>query len=266
MSSNQKDNCEHDGIKLVEKIPGDLVGTKEIKLKVKSYAGYASKNGNNLFCWFFEAQKCLEPDKAGDFPLLIWLNGGPGASSMAGCLLENSPYLIQANEAGTVAENPYAWNKETHIMYWDNPVDSEDELSDQFYEALQVFFKTFPVYRSCPLFITGESYGGKYIPAISEKIMERNQELRDKKDEAKIINLKGLAIGNPWMDPVLQTKMRLEVGFSLGFLDTKQYNTLIDQYNLLPELVNKQLWREAFDLNQKVKNELIACGGGHRYL
>ncbi len=260
--------------------PND-VESDQINLNVRSYAGYApTKNGKNLFCWFFECQQCVDPKKhkggnhpPGDFPLLIWLNGGPGASSMAGLMLENGPYLMASDAACTISENPYAWNKHAHIMYWDNPVGSgysfsddgqcvksEDELSDQFYAALQGFFDSYPVYRSCSLYITGESYGGKYIPAIGEKILENNDKLD--KDDPKIINLKGLSIGNPWMNAALQTKCRLDCGFELGFLDTKQYHTLMRHYDPLAELIANGSWKSAFDLNQRIKKELVACGGG----
>jgi vitellogenic carboxypeptidase-like protein len=274
------------GIKQVKSIPGNLIGTSTINLNVKSYAGYASEeNGSNLFCWFFECQKCVDCDEGvddekrsnqpGDFPLLIWLNGGPGASSLNGLFLENGPYLMASDAVGTIFENPYAWNKEAHIMYWDNPVgsgysfndneryvNSEDELSDQFYAALQVFFREYSEYSSCPLYITGESYGGKYIPAIAEKILEKNQKVRENEgDKDIIINLKGLSIGNPWMYAALQTKIRIQIGFDLGFLDTGQYKRLMEQYEPLPGLIEEGLWRKAFDLNQGIKNELIACGG-----
>ena len=260
----------------VESIPGDLENSFTIKLDVKSYAGYASaENGSYLFTWFFGCQKCTDEKDAADFPLLIWLNGGPGGSSMAGAMLENGPYQMQSDEKSTLKANPYAWNKEAHIMYWDNPVgagysfnenkeyvNNEDELSDKFYNALQSFYDDMPPqYRDCPLYVTGESYGGKYIPAITEKILINNDKNREDGNTDRIIKLKGMAIGNPWMDPVMQTKFRLETGFELGFLDTKQYETLMKSYNILPQLVDSKEWKLAFELNQSLKNKLIACGG-----
>ncbi len=263
-------------IKPVESIPGNLLNTTQIKFNVKSYAGYASaKNGSHLFTWFFGCQKCVDEKDAGNFPLLIWLNGGPGASSMAGAMLENGPYLMKSDEMGTVYQNPNAWNKEAHIMYWDNPVgagysynehkkyvNNEDQLSDQFYEALQSFYDAMPrQYRDCPLFVTGESYGGKYIPAITEKIMENNDKNREAGHTHRLINIKGMAIGNPWMDPVMQTKFRLETGFQLGFLDTRQHEILMNLYKKLPGLIQHGEWPQAFKLNQELKNKLVACGG-----
>lgn len=287
-----KTKAERDnGIRLVERFSANLIGTKWIDLKVKSYAGYASSGRDHMFCWFFESQTCMPGDDPGKFPLLIWLNGGPGGSSLLGLLLENGPYLMRNTDTGSIVENPYSWNKEAHIMYWDNPVGSgysyndgafkdgkrlkngkpgsyvedEKDLGMRFYKALQVFYHEHPEYRRCPLYITGESYGGKYIPAIANTIMKMNDRRKKSKSCKKRwqhIKLKGLAIGNPWMTAVLQTRLRLECGFELGFLDTKQYKTLMRQYRCLPGLIDYGEWQDAFDLNQQIKDELIACGGG----
>ncbi len=46
-------------------------------------------HGVNLFYWFFESRGT--PDKD---PLVVWLTGGPGCSSMLALLVENGPFLI----------------------------------------------------------------------------------------------------------------------------------------------------------------------------
>lgn len=53
-------------------------------------------------------------------PLIIWFNGGPGCSSMLGFLQETGPYVLE-DGATTYTENAYSWNKETNILYVDQP-------------------------------------------------------------------------------------------------------------------------------------------------
>lgn len=40
------------------------------------------------------------------------------------------------------------------------------------YLALKEFFRLFPEYSKNQLFLTGESYGGIYIPTLAERVME----------------------------------------------------------------------------------------------
>ena len=54
----------------------------------------------SLFYWLFTSEK-----EDADTPLVIWLNGGPGASSLTGALLENGP--IRLNADGTTSYNQF---------------------------------------------------------------------------------------------------------------------------------------------------------------
>lgn len=69
----------------------------------------------NTFFWFFESRK--DPANA---PLAIWLNGGPGGSSLLGALSENGPCFV-ANDSRTTYLNPWSWNNEVNILYLDEP-------------------------------------------------------------------------------------------------------------------------------------------------
>lgn len=283
------------GVKPVKQIPGDLVGTRTVNLNVRSYAGFVDHGADHMFLWLFEAQGCLGTEKqkdaqVADFPLLIWLNGGPGASSMFGALSENGPYLIQNSDTGSVAENPHAWNQKAHIMYVDNPVgagysynddgkyvDNERDLGERFYQMLQGLFKdpAYAKYAKCPLYFTGESYGGKYLPFICDTIRQKTHGVDEdggsccsylppvKPADADDvpINLQGMAVGNPYYDAALQTEARLEMGQMLGYLDTNQYTKLMGYQKVLKEAVDKGDWLKAFNYNQGIKKDLIACGG-----
>merc|ERR1719461_576548 len=70
-----------------------------------------------LFYWFTEKVGGSVP---GETPTLIWLNGGPGASSMTGFLIENiGPYTLDGE---TLTINKYAWTDKYNLLIIDNPV------------------------------------------------------------------------------------------------------------------------------------------------
>ena len=65
---------------------------------------------------------------------------------------------------------------------------NEEDVASDLYEALQQFFTLFPDLRqNNDFFVSGESYAGKYVPAITFKIHTMNEATKDKK---KLINLK----------------------------------------------------------------------------
>ena len=53
-------------------------------------------------------------------PLLVWLQGGPGGSSLFGLFNENGPIVV--DETGTASKRKATWNSEYHMLYIDNPV------------------------------------------------------------------------------------------------------------------------------------------------
>ena len=83
---------------------------------VKSYSGYVDIAENqHIFWWFFEARN-QDPTTA---PLTIWINGGPGSSSMIGLFQENGPCGIDSK--GELTYNPYAWKCVISTVQQDEP-------------------------------------------------------------------------------------------------------------------------------------------------
>ena len=81
------------------------------------YSGYLKTDveGNELFYVFIPSQRSPKDD-----PLLLWLNGGPGCSSLKGMLSENGPVLYD-KESQQFKLNDYSWNKNASILYIDSP-------------------------------------------------------------------------------------------------------------------------------------------------
>ncbi|KAG4983061.1 hypothetical protein JHK87_027810 [Glycine soja] len=70
-----------------------------------------------LFYWFFEAQS--EPSKK---PLLLWLNGGLGCSSIGyGAVVEIGPLIVNKNGEG-LHFNTHSWIQEANLLFVESPV------------------------------------------------------------------------------------------------------------------------------------------------
>ena len=111
---------------------------------------------------------------------MLWLNGGPGCSSLLGFFQEHGPWVIDDFET-EIKENPYPWNKNASVMYLESPagvgysmanndtdlVQNDMTQSEDAFIALQAWFEKFPERKTNPLWITGESYGGIYVPYLT---------------------------------------------------------------------------------------------------
>ncbi|KAK3131804.1 hypothetical protein QOZ80_6AG0511690 [Eleusine coracana subsp. coracana] len=150
---------------LVPRVPG-----QPFNPSFAHYAGYVTvseQRGAALFYWFFEAAE----DPASK-PLVLWLNGGPGCSSIAfGPGEEVGPFHVNADGKG-VHLNPYSWNKVANILFLDSPVGvgysysntSDDVLTNgdartakDSLAFLLKWLERFPQYKGREFYLTGES-------------------------------------------------------------------------------------------------------------
>lgn len=175
---------------------------------VNQYSGYLDilNEDKHFFYWFFESRNDPKND-----PVILWLNGGPGCSSLTGLFFELGPSSIDAKLKPI--NNPHSWNNNASVIFLDQPVNvgysylgenGDSSVSNtvaagkDVYAFLKLFFKQFPQFNKGQTFhIAGESYAGHYIPVFAEEILSHPAEKRG-------FNLDSVLIGNGLTDPLTQ--------------------------------------------------------------
>ncbi|KAJ3249591.1 Cell death protease [Chytriomyces hyalinus] len=139
------------------------------------------------FFWYFPAPKKLNSSK-----LVVWLNGGPGCSSMEGLWTENGPFAF--NDNGNMTSNPNSWHLQANLLFIEQPVGtgfSTDEsssefdllaLAQSFYAFLDNFVQVFKDTKNMDLLLNAVVWS-----------------------DGTPIQLKGIAMGNPQMDKSIQS-------------------------------------------------------------
>ncbi|XP_009631140.1 serine carboxypeptidase 24-like [Nicotiana tomentosiformis] len=212
------------------------------------FSGYVTVNENHgraLFYWLTEAT--TQPEKK---PLVLWLNGGPGCSSVAyGASEEIGPFRI--NKTGSsLYLNKYSWNKVANILFLESPAgvgfsytntssdlkDSGDKRTAQ--DALIFltrWMSRFPQYKYRDFYISGESYAGHYVPQLAHAIVNYN-----KKFPHPIINLKGIIVGNAVTDNKYDGIGTVTYWWSHSMISDNTYKKIMHSCNFTSENSSKQ--------------------------
>ncbi|GAB0097761.1 venom serine carboxypeptidase-like [Sergentomyia squamirostris] len=232
---------------------------------VTSYAGFLTIHkdfNSNMFFWYFRAQN--DSDNA---PVLLWLQGGPGITSLYGLFVENGPFSV--NEKLEYPPREFSWHKNHHLLYIDNPVGTgfsftddeegysktEAEVGQNLHEALQQFFTLFPDLRKRDFFLSGESYGGKFVPALGYYIHQQNSNAT----ENEVIRLKGMAIGDGLSDPINQLNYG-DYLFQIGLIDHNGKKLLEEYVSAARTFIQEGNYIAAFEtLNSLVSGENALC-------
>eukprot|EP00276_Gloeochaete_wittrockiana_P015291 CAMPEP_0184350174 /NCGR_PEP_ID=MMETSP1089-20130417/37522_1 /TAXON_ID=38269 ORGANISM="Gloeochaete wittrockiana, Strain SAG46.84" /NCGR_SAMPLE_ID=MMETSP1089 /ASSEMBLY_ACC=CAM_ASM_000445 /LENGTH=470 /DNA_ID=CAMNT_0026682763 /DNA_START=35 /DNA_END=1447 /DNA_ORIENTATION=+ len=201
-STSTKTTPDYASKDVAQSPPFKVTGLPNLKeaIPFQQYTGYIVVNTTyerSLFYWFMESQSNPATD-----PVVLWLQGGPGCAGSWAIFQEHGPYRILPND--TVTLNNLSWNKKANVIYIDAPAgvgfsyanttlglqNNDNETALDNYNFLQGFFQVFPQFQSNPLWITGESYGGVYVPTLVNNIIDGpNQQLKNA--------LKGFMVGNP---------------------------------------------------------------------
>ncbi|KAJ3695274.1 hypothetical protein LUZ60_000651 [Juncus effusus] len=237
---------------------------KQARPTKSGYLPISLNSSSSLFYAFYEAGQPVSSLE--DTPLLLWLQGGPGCSSMLGNLFELGPWLLSPNSTSPVLyQNPFSWNRHFGLLFIDNPLGSgfsftsnfseiprdQSTIASHLYSALQYFISS-NNFQSRPFYITGESYAGKYVPSLGYYILSQNEHV----PSDMIINLKGVAIGDGLTHPVKQVATHADSVYFTGLINAKQKLQLENLQALAVNLTLEEKWREASDARGNILNWL----------
>ncbi|KAF4119409.1 hypothetical protein GMORB2_4928, partial [Geosmithia morbida] len=168
----------------------------------EAYAGLLSISDDldgpdKLYFWFQPS-----PNPAADKEILIWLNGGPGCSSLEGFLQENGPFLWQYGTYKPVP-NPWGWHHLTNVVWVEQPINTgfssgnvtakdEEDVARQFMGFFKNFIDTFGMH-GYKVYITGESYAGMYCPYIASAMLDE--------EDKTYFDVAGMTIYDPSIGP-----------------------------------------------------------------
>ena len=207
-------------------------------LGLTGYSGMISMNaltGSSLFYWLFESiGGNITTDSR---PLILWLQGGPGCSGELGMLFENiSPLTVYSDHADVYeTDTNYTWATDYHIMTVDFPygagfsyanVETDNKNTTltatyYLYRMLAKLQAKYPSWFNRPFYVMGESYGGHWVPGLAYNILQQNLN-----NPANPIRLQGIALGDPWVDPLTQTQSYAKYAFATSLINYNQYNII----------------------------------------
>lgn len=199
------------------------------------YSGFVTveeETDSNMFYWYYRDEKLSTTA-----PLVLWINGGPGSSSMTGNILEHGPIRLikdDKNATKAVSLNGESWIAVANMLYVDQPIGTGfsyghraitdmSQVVDYMIIFIQKFLTMYPDMKSRKFYLSGESYAGKYLPAIAAGIIDFNANQTSENDK---IRLDGVLIGNGFVDTMSQRQSVRQLALTIGSI----------QFDSIPEI------------------------------
>lgn len=132
----------------------DMQASFSFVLFVNRHIEVDPENNGHLFFWHYQNRHIANRQRT-----VIWLNGGPGCSSMDGALMEIGPYRLKDKQSLTY--NDGSWDEFANLLFVDQPVGTGfsyvntdgyihelNEMAAHFITFLTKWFDLFPEYAS----------------------------------------------------------------------------------------------------------------------
>ncbi|KAM8709686.1 hypothetical protein ACLKA7_016490 [Drosophila subpalustris] len=226
--------------------------------------GYVDvRPGAHMFYWLYYTTANVSSYT--QRPLVIWLQGGPGASSTGfGNFEELGPVDLYGDYRN------WTWVKDVNVLFIDNPVGTgysyvdtsayltatNKEIAMDLVELMKGFYARHPEFEAVPLHIFSESYGGKMAPEFA-------LELYYAKERGEIkSNLESVALGDPWTSPIHSVLSWAPYLLQLGIIDHDGYDAIMKAANFTADLVEQQRWIQATEQWGNTQLQVITASKG----
>ncbi|XP_078042161.1 retinoid-inducible serine carboxypeptidase [Augochlora pura] len=221
--------------------------------------GYVKVRPNaNMFWWLYYTTANVSSYY--DKPLIIWLQGGPGASSTSyGNFEELGPLDLDLKPRN------YTWVKDYNVLFIDNPVGTgfsyttspsaytttNAQIASDLVECMRGFLKELPKFANVSTYIATESYGGK-MGAEFALVWYKAQQTKTIKS-----NLKGVSLIDSWIDPIESVMNWAPFLQSTGMVDTDGYKMIDKAAQSTKKAVDTGLWKTATNLWSHTENVIL---------
>lgn len=190
----------------------------------------------HMFYWVYEHKD------VDNKPLIMWLQGGPGASSTGfGNFMEIGPLDID------LKPRKFTWLSQASLLFVDNPVGSGysyvtseaayttnvQTIAKDLLTMLKKVMNRKPNMQKIPFYIFAESYGGKMAAAFSLLLLEAIQ-----RGEINC-QFEGIGMGDSWIDPVASVKSWGPFLLLMSLIDSEGYVQVDNAASNVTEMVKK---------------------------
>lgn len=210
------------------------------------YAGYMNTSENTTSQMFYHMFSPQGKSFDNSQPIVVWFQGGPGCSGWVGSLLEIGPFqIVQKNGTLETKYNPYNWAQDNNLLFIDQPFgvgyssvgngtapNMTETAADQVVVFFEEFFKTYPKLKSNPLYMSGESYGGHYVPSFTARLINKGYKIS------------GMMIGDGWTYPMKQITLS-NYQLAAGIISAHRYGIYHDMEERATKLLLQGKYSES---------------------
>ncbi|KAG8492821.1 hypothetical protein CXB51_010150 [Gossypium anomalum] len=202
--------------------------------------------GRSLLYYFVEAEKNPLTQ-----PLIVWLIGGPGCSSVGDAFGSVGPFIVTKDAHG-LQKKLFSWNKVSNLLFIDSPIGSKWSYSNTSSDYnnkdditifnclfridkilltfMQKWYEKYPVFKWKDLYLAGSSFVGHIVPNLANALLDDNKQSKQSK-----FNLKGLILGNPMFRKKLDDIIKIDFFFSWEMINNSLYNKIKKECNAIDE-------------------------------